>query len=241
MLNQDQIQQVVGSTAYSSDGDKIGKVGDVYLDDETGQPEWATVNTGLLSSESFVPLSEASFSGDQLTVPYTKDKVKDAPSVGGSDGHLSPDEERELYAYYGLSESMPRRISGTYDTADEALGREASVTRSEEQLRVGKREVEAGRVRLRKWVETESVSEDVTLRRETARVTREPVNEPVSGQQLGEQEIEVELRAEEPVVEKQVVARERIGLEKDVDLDTETVSEQVRKERVDVEGDVDRK
>ena len=89
MLRNDQLQQAIGSTAYGTDGEKIGKVGQIYLDDQTGRPEWATVNTGLLGTrESFVPLSEASFSGDQLTVPYTKDKVKDAPNVSDSDGHL---------------------------------------------------------------------------------------------------------------------------------------------------------
>ncbi len=102
MLDQGQIDQVAGSDAYGSDGSKIGSVGQVYLDDQTGQPAWVTVNTGLFgTNESFIPLSEASFSGERLTVPYDKNKVKGAPNVA-ADGHLSPDEERELYAYYGV-------------------------------------------------------------------------------------------------------------------------------------------
>jgi sporulation protein YlmC with PRC-barrel domain len=64
MIAQDQVQQIIGTTAYDSNGDKIGKVGQVYFDDNSGEPEWATVNTGLFgTSESFVPIRDAEFSG----------------------------------------------------------------------------------------------------------------------------------------------------------------------------------
>jgi sporulation protein YlmC with PRC-barrel domain len=102
MIGQDQIQQSIGSDMYSSDGDKIGRVGQVYLDDTTGQPQWLTVNTGFFgTNESFVPITEADFSGDRVTVPFSKDRVKDAPNVA-ADGHISQDEERALYEYYDL-------------------------------------------------------------------------------------------------------------------------------------------
>ncbi|SHN88345.1 conserved domain-containing protein, partial [Geodermatophilus obscurus] len=102
MINETQIQQVIGTTAIDADGDKIGKVSEVYLDDETGRPEWATVHTGLFGTkETFVPLAQAELSGEQLRFPYDKAKVKDAPKVD-TDGHLSPQEEQELYRYYGL-------------------------------------------------------------------------------------------------------------------------------------------
>jgi uncharacterized protein (TIGR02271 family) len=97
--------------------------------------------------------------------------------------------------------------------------------------------VEAGRVRLRKWTETEPVSEQVQLRRETARIEREPINQPVSEAELEDQEIEVPLRAEEAVVDKQTVAKERVSVGKDVESRTETVKDQLRKERVEVEGE----
>ena len=111
------------------------------------------------------------------------------------------------------------------------------MTRSEEELRVGTRDVEAGRARLRKWVETEPVEADVEVRHETARVTTEQLNEPVSSAEIGEEDIEVPLRAEEAVVEKRAVAKERIGLEKNVESETATVSDELRKERVDIEGE----
>ncbi len=92
-------------------------------------------------------------------------------------------------------------------------------------------------MRLRKWVETEPVQEDVELRRETARVEREPINEPVGGDAIGEEEIEVRLREEEVVAQKRVVAKERVGIEKDGETGRETVTDELRKERVEVEAD----
>jgi len=102
MITETQIQQVIGTTAVDADGDKIGKISEVYLDDETGRPEWATVHTGLFGTkETFVPLAQADLSGETLRFPYDKAKVKDAPKID-TDGHLSPQEEQELYRYYGL-------------------------------------------------------------------------------------------------------------------------------------------
>ncbi|MGR6966258.1 DUF2382 domain-containing protein [Geodermatophilus sp. URMC 61] len=116
MITETQIQQVIGTTAVDADGDKIGKVSEVYLDDETGRPEWATVHTGLFGTkETFVPLAQADLSGDTLRFPYDKAKVKDAPKID-TDGHLSPQEEQELYRYYGLG-------SGQGTTTDTTVGR----------------------------------------------------------------------------------------------------------------------
>jgi uncharacterized protein (TIGR02271 family) len=127
MINETQIQQVIGTTAIDADGDKIGKVSEVYLDDETGRPEWATVHTGLFGTkETFVPLAQAELSGEQLRVPYDKAKVKDAPKVD-TDGHLSPQEEQELYRYYGLgggttTETTSQTTSGTAGMAAGTAG-----------------------------------------------------------------------------------------------------------------------
>src|SRR5690554_4985408 len=89
-------------TVVGPDGDKIGTVGTLYLDDDTGRPDWVTVKTGLFgTSETFVPLEGATLSGDTMTVPHTKDKVKDAPRVD-AEQHLDRDEEADLYRYYGL-------------------------------------------------------------------------------------------------------------------------------------------
>src|SRR3954449_9673269 len=103
VITEQDITAVIGSNAVDTDGDKLGKVGQVYLDDQTGRPEWATVSTGLFgTSETFVPLADATVSGGTLRVPYQKSKVKDAPRVDADQGHLSPAEEDELYRYYGV-------------------------------------------------------------------------------------------------------------------------------------------
>ena len=239
-MSMEQVEELRGATVYDSAGDKIGSVEEIFYDDQTNQPEWIGIGTGFLGTKRvLVPLEGADATGDGLTVPYSKDKVKDSPDIDSD--VISQDTERELYSYYGLraSERPSDTVlpEGRADTGRTSRGGK-SVTRAEEELRVGKRETEAGRARLRKRVETEPVATDVELKRETARVVREPVDEPVSGAELGEEEVDVTLREEQPVVQKQTVAKERIGIEKDVDVEHETVSDEVRKERIDVEGDV---
>jgi len=241
-LTADRIMEMQGTPVYSSDGEKIGKVEEVFVDVQTGIPEWIGIGTGFFGTKRvFVPAKGASMDADAFTVPYPKDQVKDSPDIDSDE--ISQETERDLYAYYGLGYSESRSDTGLpegspRDTAG-SKGATEEVVRSEEELKVGKRPVEAGRARLRKWVETEQVEEDVELRRETAHVTREAINEPVSGVEIGEDEVEISLHKEEAVVQKETVAKERVGLEKDVETDTETVSEELRKERVEVEGEVE--
>ncbi len=235
MYTIDDLQTARGEPVYSSDGDKIGSVEEIFVDEETGQPEWIGLGTGFVGKKRvLVPVAGAERTGDGFTVPYAKEQVKETPDIDSDE--ISQETEQRLYAHYGLGYSERRSETGLPEGEPGTTG-EADVVRTEEELRVGKRETEAGRVRLRKWVETEPVETDVEVRRERARVTREPIDEPVSGAELGEQEVEVPLREEQPVVQKETVAKERIGLEKDVEVDRETVADEVRKERVDVEGD----
>jgi uncharacterized protein (TIGR02271 family) len=116
MIDQASVPSLMGSTVRDSSGDKIGKVGQVYLDDTTGQPEWVTVKTGLFGTkENFVPLAAARVEGDELVVDVPKAKVTDAPKLD-EDGHLSEEQETELYAYYGVSQGSFGRQSGQTDT-----------------------------------------------------------------------------------------------------------------------------
>ena len=102
MIGTDTLDRVIGQDVYDESGDKIGSAAEVYLDDETGQPEWVTVRTGLFGTkESFVPIRDADLTDDGVRVPVSKDQVKDAPKID-TDGHLSPQEEQELYRYYGM-------------------------------------------------------------------------------------------------------------------------------------------
>jgi uncharacterized protein (TIGR02271 family) len=102
MIGTDTLDRVIGADVYDADGTKIGTASEVFLDDQSGNPEWVTVKTGLFGTkETFVPIREADLTSDGLRVPVSKAQVKDAPKID-TDGHLSPDEEQELYRYYGV-------------------------------------------------------------------------------------------------------------------------------------------
>jgi uncharacterized protein (TIGR02271 family) len=268
MIGTEHLQTIVGSNAVDNDGDKLGKVGNVYLDDRTGEPAWATVNTGLFGTkESFVPLATARLEGDQLVVPFDKAKVKDAPKVA-DDGHIGDDEQEELYRYYGLSSAgygaEGANYAGTTDAGTEgvasergfASGDEAgtvghdtsgpttdnAMTRSEEQLHVGTETQESGRARLRKYVVTEQETVTVPVQREEVRIEREPITdanrgEALDGPAISEEEHEVVLHEERPLVQKETVPVERVRLDKEKVTEQRQVTEEVRKEQIDTDGD----
>ena len=232
------LQSARGQTIYGADGDKIGSLEELFVDEQTGKPEWLGVGTGMLGTKRvLVPITGMTPSDGGFRVPYSKDQVKETPDI--DDDEISQETEAQLYAHYGLDYSEDRSDTGlpAGGRPQATTSEDAAVVRSEEELSVGKRDVARGRARLHKWVETEPVSANVELRQEMARVTREPIDQPVSGVEIGEQEIEVELRGEEAMVQKQTVAKERISLEKDVTTERETVSDEVRREHVEVEAD----
>ena len=111
-------------TVVDSNGDNIGKVGQIFLDDQTSQPEWVTVKTGLFgTAETFIPLAGAQVSGSEVRVRFDKDKVKNAPRVDDSEGHLSPDEETELYRYYQVGDSSTSQSRGSdHDAVTPVVG-----------------------------------------------------------------------------------------------------------------------
>jgi uncharacterized protein (TIGR02271 family) len=254
-----------GRTIVGSDGEKIGKVSEIYLDGETNKPEWATVSSGLLGKKShFVPLAGASPDGEDVRVQVSKEQVKDAPSID-PDGELSEQEERRLFEHYGVpytdagsttAQGAPRggarggddemarsEARGGDDemARSEARGGDDAMTRSEEEVRVGTASRETGRARLRKYVVTEQVQKTVPVQREEVRIEREPItdeniDEATSGPEISEGEHEVVLHEEEPVVEKRVVPKERVRLGKDTTTEEREVSEEVRKERIETEG-----
>jgi uncharacterized protein (TIGR02271 family) len=215
-------------------------VEELFYDEETNRPEWIGIGSGFFGTKRvLVPVQSARVEDDAFRVPYEKDRVKGSPDVDSDE--ISTQTERELYAYYGLeySESLSDTglPAGAADSPGDTESGPPQVTRSEEELQVGTRKVESGRVRLRKWVETEAVAVDVELQQEAARVTRERVEQPISAGEIGDEEIEVPLRGEEAVVQKQAVAKERVSVGKTVETERQTVSDEVRKERVEVEGD----
>ena len=244
-----------GRTVVGSDGAKIGKVTDIYLDEQTNQPEWLAVTTGLFGARvSFIPLARASAQRGDVVVPFTKDTVKDAPHAE-ADGQLSQDEEAALYRHYGLEYSEGRSDTGLPDDGGTAAGgpghdtsgptTDNAMTRSEEELRVGKVSRQAGRARLRKWVETERVTETVPVAHEEVRIEREPITDAnldraLDGPAIPEEEHEVILHEEQAVVSKEAVPKERVRLDTEVVTEEQSVTEDLHKERIDVEGDVRR-
>jgi len=254
----------IGRNAVDPQGDKIGSVGQVYLNDETGQPDWITVNTGLFGTkEHFAPLAGSSFNGDALVLPFDKSVVKDAPDVADA-SHLDVDEQEALYAYYDRYLGAGAAGYGTAGTTDvdrtsdvdlnagrtrgegydtSGPNTDDAMTRSEEHLRVGTEQVAAGRARLRKYVVTEQQSVQVPVSREEVRVEREPITDAnrgaaMSGGAITEEEHEVVLHAERPVVETEAVPVERVRLGTETVTDQETVSGEVRKEQIEVDDDV---
>ncbi|MBW3601193.1 MAG: PRC and DUF2382 domain-containing protein [Actinobacteria bacterium] len=237
-MDTQQVLALRGGSANDRAGRRIGTVQEIYLDRETDRPEWALVNTGLFGGgSSFVPLAGASVQGDVLVVDYDKETVKEAPLME-ADQELLPEEEAELYRHYGLDDAEPAAEPDATDRDDLVAGGPA-VTRSEEELHVGTERREAERARLRRYVETEAVTRKVPVRRERVRLEREPITEtdPEAAQEavISEEEHEVTLTQEHPVVEKRPVARERVRLETEEVTREVTVSEDLRRERVEVE------
>lgn len=304
MISNEQVEGLMAASGnvLGPNGDKIGSVGTFYLDDQTNEPAWVTVNTGLFgTSETFVPLSEASVEGVDVLVPYSKDEVKNAPQIA-SDGSISAEEEVTLYRYYGFTyddgtsdadslnadagtdtiiESDTETISdtgsgrsglmddtqsgsgmgsgsgsgsgsgtgtgtgqpgttGLSDSSGSRSGIDDAMTRSEERLDVGTERHETGRARLRKYTVTDTVTTEVPVSHEEVVIEREPITDAnrdaaMRGPEMREDEYEVTLHAEEPVVQKHTEPVERVRLDTETVTGSETVSGDVRKEKIDTE------
>ncbi len=187
MITTDQTQQFLssGGNVIDNDGHKIGSIGQVYLDDQSAQPEWVTVKTGLfVGGESFVPLRGAEVTGDDLRVPYSKDKVKDAPRIEDAESHLSETEEAELYSYYGVDGA---------DHGTSGPNTDSAMTRSEEQLQVGTETREAGRA---------SEEHDIVLTEERVVVNKETV--PVERVRVDKETVTEHQQVSEEVQKEQI-------------------------------------
>nr|WP_042186481.1 PRC and DUF2382 domain-containing protein [Kibdelosporangium sp. MJ126-NF4]CEL17308.1 putative conserved domain protein [Kibdelosporangium sp. MJ126-NF4] len=252
-------QELVGTEVYDTQGERVGKVATVYLSDESRQPEWVTVHTGLFGhKESFVPLAGAQSATDGLHVNWGKDKIKEAPRID-ADGRLSAQESMNLYDYYGIpvqrgDDGMRGQQGMQGQQGQQGMqgmqGQQAKqgqrgkhghegdqvMTRSEEQLKVGTQRVETGRVRLRKHVVTEEQQVTVPVSHEEVRIEREPVDPRNAGKsKIGEEEQEVVLHAEKPVVAKESVPVEQVRMRTEDVTEQQQVRDKVRKERIDVD------
>ena len=228
-----------GYEVYDQSGEKIGKVDDLFVD-ESDQPEYIGVKMGFLGTRStLIPwqLATVDESSGRIEVSVDKETAKNGPSFD-DDRDITPEFESEIYSYYGLDRTTEE--SGAYEayqgaeTADED---EMRVQRTEEELRAGTREREAGGVQVRKRVRTDREQMEVPTRREEVTVDRVPVDSETSEAEIGDEEIRVPVTEEEVVTEKRPVAKEEVRIRKDVVEDTEVVEEDVRREEIDVDDE----
>ena len=230
-----------GYEVYDPNNEKIGKVDDLFVD-ESDNPEYIGVKMGFLGTRStLIPWEAVSNLDDEnrrIEVSVDKDTARNGPTFD-DDRDITPEFENEVYTYYGYQRATTSEESGAYEayraeTADED---EMRVQRTEEELRAGTAEREAGALNVRKRVRTDREQIEVPTRREEVTVDRVPVEGEAAETEIGDEEIRVPLTEEEVVTEKRPVAKEEVRVRKEVVEDTETVEEDVRREEVDIDDE----
>jgi uncharacterized protein (TIGR02271 family) len=214
---------VRGWTVVAADGQRMGKVRDLIVDTDRMKVEYLELDgDGADAGPLRVPVSSAQLDTQQREVV-----------VGGT-----------MSSGFSAADTAAGRADTLRSGATDAGLRDrdrATLRRAEEELRIGKREVQAGEVVVAKHVETERVSQPVTLERERVHVERRPVTEAMTGHvDIGEDEIRVPVVEEELIVEKRPVVKEELVISKERVQDTETVDTELRREEFDVQGTPDR-
>jgi uncharacterized protein (TIGR02271 family) len=268
-------ERFAGYTVYDQNYEKIGKVDDLFVD-ENDQPEYIGVKMGFLgTSSTLIPMQIARVNDERqlIEVSAEKDTVKNSPTFD-DDREITPEHESEVYSYYGLQAAQGSEERGAYgdyygeehpgvamgdtesgefrehDPTAEGVAEpggdlddedELRVQRSEEELRAGTREREAGAINVRKRVRTDRESIEVPTRHEEVTVDRVPVEGAATEAEIGDGEVIVPVTEEEVVVEKRPVVKEEIRIRKDVVEDTEVVEEDVRREEIDIDDATERR
>jgi uncharacterized protein (TIGR02271 family) len=238
-------------TAVDRDDNRVGTVESVWLDSDN-DPAYLALRTGWLGMGRtyVVPAQGANVSERQrqIRLPYTSEQIKQAPEFDVN-AHLQSQDEDRITSYYkqhgfrkeGWLERRQAQNIAAQDTTRRVEGKDQTrVQLKEERVNIGKREVDAGGVRLRKVVRTELVNRPIELKREEIVVERVPASEVARADRTDftEEEIYVPLRREEAVVSKEARVREEVRVGKREQRETQTVSEKVRKEDIEIEKDV---
>ncbi|TRX60392.1 PRC and DUF2382 domain-containing protein [Corynebacterium hiratae] len=272
------IKDLFNATAYDKVGEKLGSVKEVFVDEQSGQPTFVEVNHGLFGmSSSLVPLRGHDFTGDELKLAFSKDRIENAPDFD-SDKPLTPEAQADIFKHYDLENAQD--VTTYRDERDERAGvagagaagagvagagagagahakeeteraaaadnsvtnNDGEVIRSEERLDVNKERVATGEARLRKYVVTDTETVEVPVEREEVRVERTPISEADAANYTGTigdngaEEASVTLHEERVSVEKKTVPVEKVNLSKETIKDTETHTEDLRKEQIDTDG-----
>lgn len=136
------LDQWIGLDVYGSSGEKIGEVSDIYIDDATNRPQWLTIEGGWFGmNHHFAPIEGAEYRSGNLHVPFTKEQIKDAPSVDADNDHLEPGDETRLYTHYKVDRPTTKPANATDTRA-------------------------AGNVTLRRYVVTDDVDLSAPVRKE---------------------------------------------------------------------------
>jgi uncharacterized protein (TIGR02271 family) len=227
-----------GREIADSSGTRYGRLDDLFVGQQSGQPEFGIVTVARPGGEGTkrvaVPMHTASLAGEVVMLPLDPLRVKSAPEVQADVDAIPPDSGRRVLEYFGMSSDAAPTVPMPPVTPD------AETVLSEEQLEVDTQVRAAERVRIRKQVVTEEVTVTVTLRREELVIERETI--PVDSVGVASptafeaaEEVVVVLHAEEPVIGRRVVPVERVRLRKDLVVEQTTISEPVRKERAEIE------
>ena len=253
MANEHQIRELLDATAYDVNGDKLGSVEDVYINEASKQPDFIKVSHGLFGmNSSLVPLRGHSFDGETVTLAFAKDLVKDAPQIS-DDTLLEPEDQKELYTYYGLTEvesktsyvdaeqttEQPEEREEVH-TASNTTSADNELILSEERLTADTQREAVGKARLRKYVVHETRTIEVPVSREEVRVERTPISEEEAAQlgehTIAEDDASVTLYADKVNVTKTSVPVEKISLGKETVEETRKVSADVAHEELDTDG-----
>lgn len=205
MTDFNRIEDLANATAHDVNGDKVGGVKDVYVNDSTGQPDFVSVSHGLFGGgDSIVPLRGHTLRDGDLHLAFSKDRIEDAPDLD-ENGHLTTQDQDAFYRHYGLetTEDVTTYETGKHAAAGAGVGAagaagagergvvdneraaaadrttdvDGELIRSEEQLNVSKDRVESGQVSLRKYVVEETETVEVPVEREEVRIVREPITD----------------------------------------------------------------
>jgi Uncharacterized protein conserved in bacteria len=226
-----QLPRLQGLAVFDNAGQRIGDIQRVFYDQATNEPAWLTIR-GLGAREAFVPMAGARIEPSGVTVALRRDVIEGAPVIDAG-SELSADDAAKLDRYYtGMLTTMPETPSRRPEPE-----RSAELTSFEERVQVDTEPVESGTVRLHKTVVTEPVETSVPVRRETARVERVPVSSPTPTPEhrFEDETVEVTLHEERPTVAKEAVPVETVRLTAATETDEQPVSEEVRRERVEVQ------
>jgi uncharacterized protein (TIGR02271 family) len=246
-----QAEDLLGARVKGADGKVVGTVEQVFRDDVDGTPAWARVRAG--KTGRFVPLGSSQVTPDGLSVPFDSQKILSGPDIDAGQ-HMSAAQAEELSRYYGLivptqqsrgrlaEETGEQQITSQMPLGEQMPGEETGgsdwLIRQEEQIQVGKEMLETGRVRLHKYVDTESIEQPVHLYREDFEIERIPIS---GGEQVGgtleEGVQEIVLHEERVVLRKELVPVERVRLRTRRVATDSTVRDEVRRERIEIEPD----